>query len=149
MLNEKWLKIIKKLDFAFQPIVNIKSGEIYAVEALLRNVKEAGGFHSIFNLFDDAFHDGILYQLDLELRHLAIQKFSTIDIKKLNIFYNLDNRILYTPDFKVGNTELILEKFNLDKQKYVSNSAKEELFKTLVQLRAWSQDISKVILKSP
>jgi len=117
MLNEKWLKIVEKLDFAFQPIVNIKTGEIYAVEALLRNVKEAGGFHSIFNLFDDAYHDGILYQLDLELRHLAIKKFSFINIKNLNIFYNLDNRILYTPDFKVGNTELILEKFNLDKQK--------------------------------
>ena len=117
MLNDKWLKIIKKLDFAFQPIVNMKSGEIYAVEALLRNVKEAGGFHSIFNLFDEAFHDGVLYQLDLELRYLAIQKFSKIDIKQLYIFYNLDNRILYAPDFKVGNTELILKKFNLDKQK--------------------------------
>jgi len=116
MLNEKWQKIIKKLDFAFQPIVNIKSGEIYAVEALLRNTKEAGGFHSIFNLFDNAFHDGVLYQLDLELRHLALKKFSSIDIKKLHIFYNLDNRILYAPDFKVGNTELILEKFNLEKQ---------------------------------
>lgn len=117
MLNEKWLKIVKKLDYAFQPIVNIKSGEIYAVEALLRNVKEAGGFHSIFNLFDEAFHDGLLYQLDLELRYLAIQKFSDIDIKKLNIFYNLDNRILYAPDYRVGNTELILKKFNIDKRK--------------------------------
>jgi len=116
MLNKKWQKIINKLDFAFQPIVNIKSGKIYAVEALLRNTKEAGGFHSIFNLFDNAHHDGVLYQFDLELRHLAFQKFSSIDIEKLHIFYNLDNRILYAPDFKVGNTELILKKFNLEKQ---------------------------------
>ncbi len=115
MLNDKWSKIVSKLDFAFQPIINIKSGKIYAVEALLRNVKNAGGFYSIFNLFDEAFHDGILYQLDIELRDKAFEKFSKIKIDNLKIFYNLDNRILYMPDFKVGNTEKILEKFNLDK----------------------------------
>jgi len=31
------IKNIEKIDFAFQPIVNIKSGEIFAVEALIRN----------------------------------------------------------------------------------------------------------------
>ncbi len=116
MLDKKWTKITKELDFAFQPIVNIQSGEIFAVEALLRNTKEAGGFYSIFNLFDEAFHDGVLYQLDLELRLKAVEKFSKIEIRNLNLFYNLDNRILYMPDFKVGNTEQILKKFNLTKE---------------------------------
>ena len=116
MLSKKWLNIIEKLDFAFQPIVNIQNGEIYAVEALLRNVKEAGGFYSIFNLFDDAYNDGVLYQLDLELRLKSFEKFSKIPIENLKLFYNLDNRILYMPDFKVGNTEQILKKFNLSKE---------------------------------
>ncbi|MEA1914715.1 MAG: GGDEF domain-containing protein [Campylobacterota bacterium] len=116
MLQSKWNKIVSKLDFAFQPIVNVKSGKIYAVEALLRNVKDAGGFHSIFNLFDEALHDGVLYQLDLELRQIVFKKFAQIDIENIRLFYNLDNRLLYMPDFSHGNTSRILEQLGLDKK---------------------------------
>ena len=62
MLNEKWLAIVDTIEFAFQPIVSIKSGKLYAVEALLRNHDKAGNYNSIFALFDDAFEDGVLYQ---------------------------------------------------------------------------------------
>ncbi len=116
MLDKKWTTIISKLDYAFQPIVNVKSGKIYAVEALLRNYHEAGGFYSIFNLFDEAFHDAMLYQLDLELRAMALKKFSKIEIENLQMFYNLDNRIMYMPDFTTGNTSNILEELNFDKK---------------------------------
>jgi diguanylate cyclase (GGDEF)-like protein len=116
MLNKKWLDIVSKLDFAFQAIVNVKSGKLYAVEALLRNHLESGGFYSIFNLFDDAYHDGMLYQLDLELRAIALKKFSKIDIENLQMFYNLDNRIMYMPDFTTGNTSNILDQLNIDKK---------------------------------
>ncbi|MEA3552846.1 MAG: GGDEF domain-containing protein [Campylobacterota bacterium] len=116
MLNKKWNNIVSRLDFAFQPIVNIKSGKIYAVEALLRNVKEAGWYHSIFSLFDDAYHDGVLYQLDLELRQMAFTKFAKIDIENIQLFYNLDNRLIYMPDISYGNTSKILEKLNLNKK---------------------------------
>jgi len=116
VLDKKWQKIVSKLDFAFQPIVNVKNGKLFAVEALLRNFYEAGNYPSIFNLFDDAFHDGVLYQLDLELRYIALEKFSRLDIENIQMFYNLDNRLLYMPDFSHGNTSLILEKLNLDKK---------------------------------
>ncbi len=116
MLNKKWNDIVKKLDFAFQPIVNVKTGKLYAVEALLRNVKEAGWYHSIFALFDDAYHDGVLYQLDLELRHIAFRKFALISIPNIQLFYNLDNRLAYAADFSQGNTLKILEQLNLNKK---------------------------------
>jgi diguanylate cyclase (GGDEF)-like protein len=115
VLDKKWNKILSKVDFAFQPIVNVKTGNLFAVEALLRNYQEAGNFYSIHNLFDDAFHDGVLYQLDLELRHKALLKFAKLNINNLQLFYNLDHRLMYMPDFSHGNTSLILEKLGLDK----------------------------------
>jgi len=114
MLDKKWSNIVSKLDFAFQPIVNVKSGSLFAVEALLRNFEEAGNFHSIFNLFDNAFHDGVLYQLDLELRYLALLKFSKLSYKNIQLFYNIDIRLQYLPDFTHGNTAIILNNLHLD-----------------------------------
>jgi len=116
MLNKKWDYIVSKLDYAFQPIVNVKSGKTYGVEALLRNFHEAGGFYSIINLFDEAYNDGLLYQLDLQLRYKAIEKFSRLGIENIQLFYNIDTRIMFMPDFVSGNTQTILEKFNLDKK---------------------------------
>ncbi len=116
MLNEKWKNIVAKLDFALQPIVNIKSGKLFAVEALLRNYYEAGAFQTIFDLFDRAFEEEILYQLDIELRRKALEKFTLINIKDIHLFYNLDNRLLYMPDFTGGNTSAILDSLLLDKK---------------------------------
>lgn len=115
MLPNRWEKALKELDFAFQPIVGITTGKTVAVEALLRNTKEAG-FLSIFNCFDEAFADGVLYQFDLRLRQKALEKFDCLQIDNIQLFYNLDNRLLYMPDYKTGNTQKILEKLNLSKK---------------------------------
>lgn len=115
MLPNRWEKALRELDFAFQPIVGITTGKTVAVEALLRNTKEAG-FLSIFNCFDEAFADGVLYQFDLRLRQKALEKFDTLQIDNIQLFYNLDNRLLYMPDYKTGNTQKILEKLNLSKK---------------------------------
>ena len=112
------LKNIEKIDFAFQPIVNIKTGEIFAVEALIRNTDKLG-FKSIFDFFDKAYEYGILYKLDLTLREKAIEKFLKINLDDIKLFYNLDNRILLMPDYEIGNTEKILKKFNLSKDRFI------------------------------
>lgn len=110
-----WTEIIEKLDYAFQPIIYSHSGKIYAVEALLRNVHEIPGLMSIDDLFDLAFNDDYLYELDLQLREKAISKFAKIKQSNLKLFYNLDNRIIYDKNYSQGNTAKILKKYNLNK----------------------------------
>ncbi|MFW3328974.1 EAL domain-containing protein, partial [Aliarcobacter butzleri] len=85
------------------------------VEALLRNVNEIPGLMSIDDLFDLAFNDDYLYELDLQLREKAISKFAKIKQSNLKLFYNLDNRIIYNKNYSQGNTAKILKKYNLNK----------------------------------
>jgi diguanylate cyclase (GGDEF)-like protein len=112
---QNWNQIIEKLDYAFQPIIYSHTGKIYAVEALIRNVQNIPGLSAIDDLFNMAFNDDYLYELDLQLREKAIQKFSEIKIDNLRLFYNLDNRIIYNKNFSMGNTSKILKKYKLNK----------------------------------
>ena len=66
MLN--WNQVIDKLDYAFQPIIYSQTGKIYAVEALVRGIDNIEELNSIDDLFDTAFNDDFLYQLDIQLR---------------------------------------------------------------------------------
>ncbi|MEA3373076.1 MAG: GGDEF domain-containing protein [Campylobacterota bacterium] len=116
MLPSKWKKILEHIDFAFQPIVHATTGKVYAVEALLRNINEINHYSSIFSFFDDAYHDGVLYTLDIHLRKKAFKKFGKIPIENIKLFYNLDNRIMIMPDFKPGNTIALLEKLNIPRE---------------------------------
>ena len=114
-LSDKWLKKLEILDIAFQPILNINTGKIFAVEALLRNYKDIG-FDSIFSIFDKVYSENTLYAFDIKLREKAIKKFTTIPgYQNLKLFYNLDNRLLDMPDFSDGNTNKILEAYNISK----------------------------------
>ncbi|MDF1877067.1 GGDEF domain-containing protein [Sulfurimonas sp. SAG-AH-194-L11] len=115
-LTSKWVQKLELLDIAFQPILNIHTGKIYAVEALLRNFRDVG-FRSIFELFDTAYEEGVLYSFDLALREKTFKKFTKItNYEKIKLFYNLDNRLLSMPDFKVGNTNAILKKLGIKKE---------------------------------
>lgn len=110
-----WNQIIDKLDYAFQPIIYSHTGKLYAVEALIRNVQNIPGLNAIDDLFNMAFNDDYLYELDLQLREKAIKKFSNIAIENLRLFYNLDNRIIYNKNLSSGNTSKILRKYKLNK----------------------------------
>ena len=113
MLN--WNQIIDKLDYAFQPIIYSQTGKIYAVEALVRGIQNINELNSIDDLFNCAFNDDFLYELDIQLREKAIKKFANIPIDNLRLFYNLDNRIIYNKNLSSGNTSRILKKYNLSK----------------------------------
>lgn len=111
----RWSSSLDRIDYAFQPIVNIHTGVCYGYEALLRNY-ETAKFGSIDEFFDQAFNDKLLYPVELELRRIAIQKFSQLEWKKnVKLFFNLDNRVLNTKDYMPGNTLAILRDYNLSR----------------------------------
>ena len=115
-LSKKWQKRLELLDIAFQPILNMHTGKIYAVEALLRNFRDAG-FKSIFDVFDTAYDENILYAFDILLREKTFKKFTTIqNYEEIKLFYNLDNRLFEMDDFSGGNTNAMLKKFKIKKE---------------------------------
>ncbi|MFZ5760524.1 MAG: GGDEF domain-containing protein [Thermodesulfobacteriota bacterium] len=93
-----WPVIVEKLDFAFQPIVNIHTGVCLGCEALVRNWA-AAGFSSIGEMFDAAYLDGQLAFFELLLREKAVRKYLLLPQNgRIILFLNLDNRILANPD---------------------------------------------------
>ncbi len=111
MNNKKIEKKVSKLDFAFQPIVDINSGLTIAYEALLRDYDKAG-YKSIDSVFDNAYKRKTLHTLDILLRQKVLKKIKPIyEINKnFKIFYNLDNRILEVNDYEHGQTKKLLSK---------------------------------------
>ncbi len=91
---------VDKIDFAFQPIVNIYTGKTFAVETLLRN-NESLGFNTILSMFDSYFKQKKIVDIDLVLFHKALKKFKFIEVENLKLFYNLDNRIINDKVFNI------------------------------------------------
>lgn len=107
------------LDIAFQPIVDIHSGELFGVEALLRGT-DTLGFESIESFFDRLYEENTLYTFDLALREKVIKKFCRIhSYGEIKLFYNLDNRLFGMADFSKGNTSRILKRHGLDHKSIV------------------------------
>ena len=114
-LDPKWLNLIERVDYAFQPIVDIENGKTFGFEALIRGY-ESKTFTTIDSVFDTAYNENVLHKLDMILREKAIKKFAKLDFsKKIKLFYNLDNRITSMPDFASGETLDVMKMFDLDK----------------------------------
>ncbi len=114
--DQRWMTRLNRVDFAFQPIVNIHTGVCYGCEALLRNV-EAAGFPSIEAFFDRAHGEKLLYPVDISLREMAVEKFARLEWKQqLKLFFNLDNRVLLSGKYRSGNTIDLLARYGLSQE---------------------------------
>lgn len=101
------------LDFAFQPIVDIHNGTVFGYEALLRHHAKMG-VDTIFELFDRADQLKILHRFDMMVRARVISKFSKLPRNhRTRLFYNLDNRIITSPDYFRGGTKSLLKQYDL------------------------------------
>jgi len=83
-----------RLDFVFQPIVNVATGVCFGFEAFLRN-HENLGFHTQQALFDNCHEKGILDAAQLQLWELAIARFTATEkARGKRLFLNMDSRSL-------------------------------------------------------
>jgi diguanylate cyclase (GGDEF)-like protein len=105
-MTETWETVLRCLRFAFQPIATSSDGRAYGYEALLRGWSEAG-FHGIASVFDCAYLEGCLLDLDLRLRAKAFADFAAWAPAGSKIFYNVDNRIFQSTDDAMGDTARI------------------------------------------
>jgi diguanylate cyclase (GGDEF)-like protein len=113
--NARFLASLRdQIDYAFQPIVNIRSGTCYGYEALLRGA-ETIGFTSIQQLFDHAYAENLLHKADILLREKAIAKFALLPRSaESKLFFNLDPRLLESPDYQPNQTLPIIERHGID-----------------------------------
>jgi len=101
------------LDFAFQPIVDIHNGTVFGYEALLRGHLKMG-VDNIFEVFDRADKLKILHRFDMMMRARAIEKYAQLPRShKTKLFFNLDNRIISSPDYFSGATKTLLKQYDL------------------------------------
>ncbi len=112
MNEQDQVGIVEGLDYALQPIVNIHTGVCFGYEALLRAYD--GADLDIQALFDGAFAQGTLLQLDLALKKKAVEKFvKAKEYERMKLFYNLDNRILSMSDSLPDNDAVMARAYNL------------------------------------
>ncbi|MCE5249709.1 GGDEF domain-containing protein [bacterium] len=148
-LRKKWKGFVESFDFAFQPIVNIYSGECYGLEALLRNY-DAAGFSTIQDVFDAAYADSMLYYLDSLLKPKVLEKFTQIPFhKQIKILYNIDNRTLVTPEYMKGNSLTIIDRFHLHPGSFCYEISERHDCKTLVLNNIKVKDIKSMLRTTP
>lgn len=82
------------VDYAFQPIVDLGTGVVYAYEALVRNLSPLG-LKGPEDLFDFAHESGFLPALELQLYRKALAKFCRLSMARgTKLFFNIDGRDL-------------------------------------------------------
>ncbi|SHN64474.1 GGDEF domain-containing protein [Desulfitobacterium chlororespirans] len=96
------------LSSAFQPILDVVSGEFFGFEALAR-LKPPSSFASIADLFPFAEKIGQLYPVETICRRTAILNSSQILRPKELLFLNVEPQVLTDPEFSSGQTRRLLE----------------------------------------
>lgn len=92
----------RKLSALFQPIVDMRSGEIAGYEGLIRGPADSP-LHSPFNLFGAAQRYGLSLETEMLSRHIVLETFAQLDLPG-NLFLNVSPETLTHPRFKNGRT---------------------------------------------
>lgn len=101
----------------FQPIVNLKNGEVLGYEALSRGPEESS-LYSPIHLLEAAKEEDKLWELETIFRKSAINKASCLKLKEL-LFLNVEPNIIHDKEFQEGFTKSYLIKHHLNPEQIV------------------------------
>jgi diguanylate cyclase (GGDEF) domain len=118
-IGDKFMEVLEKgsIRTLFQPIISLKDGQIFGVEALSRGPKDTV-LENPGVLFDFARVHGKLWELEFLCRIKALEKASK-GLKNINIFINVDPDIINDDKFTKGFTKEFLNKFGLNPENIV------------------------------
>jgi len=108
------------LTVAFQPIIHLQSGTVFAHEVLGRVHPTPGSDPALgpAALLDLAVDQGRLMDVEHRWRSIAIAAIARSRAPGL-FFLNVDTRILDDPRFRPGTTSRLLEKYRLQRSRFV------------------------------
>ncbi|QDG76910.1 EAL domain-containing protein [Labrenzia sp. PHM005] len=107
--------ILKSLDYALQPIVDVGTGVVYGYEAQIRNCAQAGA-ETPDALLNQAYAEGFLAELEIALLRKAATKFKALRTANgTKLFFKLDGRDLGTENDPRMEMGAILVEYGLQK----------------------------------
>lgn len=119
MLKKELDRIIeeRRLTTRFQPIINMKAGEIIGYEANIRG-PVGSSLHSPISLFEVAERCGRFVELELLSREINIRNFARLGLPG-KLFLNVSPSIVMETDFPKGFTKRFLSGLNLSPSQVV------------------------------
>jgi diguanylate cyclase (GGDEF)-like protein len=107
----------RKLTALFQPILNMKTGEFYGYEGLIRGPSDSA-LHSPMNLFAAAAKENLSLEIEMLSRQIVLDTFVQLNLPG-NLFLNVSPETLLHPSFKNGCTLGFLKKLGLSPERVV------------------------------
>lgn len=107
----------RRLTALFQPILNLKTGEFYGYEGLIRGPSDSA-LHSPFNLFGAAAQQNMTLEVEMLSRQIVLETFVNLNLPG-NLFLNVSPETLLHPSFKNGCTLDFIKKLGLAPERVV------------------------------
>lgn len=92
----------RRLTALFQPILNLKTGEFYGYEGLIRGPSDST-LHSPLNLFGAAAQQSLTLEVEMLSRQIVLETFVRLNLPG-KLFLNVSPETLLHPSFKNGCT---------------------------------------------
>ena len=107
----------RKLTAMFQPILNLKTGEFYGYEGLIRGPSDST-LHSPINLFGAAAKQNLSLEVEMLSRQIVLETFVQLNLPG-TLFLNVSPETLLHPSFKNGCTLGFIKKLGLSPERVV------------------------------
>jgi len=107
----------RQLTALFQPLLNLKTGEFYGYEGLIRGPSNST-LHSPLNLFDAAAQQNLTLEVEMLSRQIVLENFVKLNLPG-NLFLNVSPETLLHPSFKNGCTLDFISKLGLSPERVV------------------------------